>query len=87
MIVTFDGRRDTNDGEKPNKPVKWTGSFSVADSSGNSLTATWEPNGNPRMNYQGARNRAMSLIDSLKARLFEQHKQPIRKVAFTLTSR
>ncbi|WP_426237429.1 hypothetical protein [Pseudomonas sp. TWP3-2] len=87
MIVTFDGRRDTSSGDKPSKPVKWTGSFTVADAAGNSLTATWEPNGLPRMNYQGARNRARQLIDSLKARLFEQHKQPIRKVAFTLTSR
>lgn len=87
MIVTFDGRRDTTNGDKPNKPVKWTGSFVVADSSGNSLESTWEPNGVPRMNYQGARNYAAQVIDSLKARLFEQHKQPIRKVAFTLTSR
>ncbi|QIB09032.1 hypothetical protein GZ982_30265 (plasmid) [Pseudomonas fluorescens] len=87
MIVTFDGRRETNSGDKPNKPVKWTGSFVVTDQSGNSLEATWEPNGVPRMNYQGARNNATSLIESLKARLFEQHKQPIRKAAYTLTSR
>ncbi|MBV4524324.1 hypothetical protein KVG88_30080 [Pseudomonas sp. SWRI74] len=87
MIVIVDGRRDTSSGEKPNKPVKWTGNFVVADSSGNAIEAAWEPNGVPRMNYQGARNRASQLVASLTARLFEQHKQPIRKVAYTLTSR
>lgn len=87
MIVTFDGRRDTTSGDKPNKPVKWTGSFVVTDSSGNTLETKWEPNGVPRMSYQGARNRAGQVIDSMKARLFEQHKQPIRNTAFTLTSR
>jgi hypothetical protein len=87
MIVSFDGRRDTTSGDVPNKPVKWTGCFLVSDSSGNAIEAEWEPNGVPRMNYQGARNRASQLIENLTARLFEQHKQPIRKVAFTLTSR
>ncbi|POA45567.1 hypothetical protein C1893_23205 [Pseudomonas sp. MPR-ANC1] len=87
MIVNFDGRRDTTSGDKPNKPVKWTGSFVVTDASGNSLETLWEPNGVPRMNYQGARNRAKQVIESMKARLFEQHKQPIRKAAFTLTTR
>lgn len=87
MIVNVEGRRDTSSGEKPTKPVKWTGSFVVADKSGNAIEATWEPSSVPRMSYQGARNRATQLVDSLTARLFEQHKQPIRKVAYTLTSR
>lgn len=87
MIVNYDGRRETTSGEKPNKPVKWTGSFVVADASGNSLEQKWEPNGVPRMTFQGARNRANQVIESLKARLFEQHKQPIRKVGYTLTTR
>lgn len=87
MIVNFDGRRETTSGEKPNKPVKWTGSFVVADAAGNTLETKWESSSVPRMNYQGARNRATQVINSMTARLFEQHKQPIRKAAFNLMTR
>lgn len=87
MIVTFDGRSDCISGDRPKTPVKWTGKFLVADASGNAIEAEWERNSAPRMDYAGARKRAAQLIDSLTARLFEQHKLPIRKVAFTLASR
>lgn len=87
MILTFDGRKDVSSGEKPNNAVKWTGQFRVADADGNVLEETWQPNGVPRMDVQGARNRAHQLVESLTARLYEQHHLPIRKVAFTLTTR
>lgn len=87
MIVTFDGRSDNHSGDRPNRPVKWTGQFLVADSSGNILEAEWEANGAPPMNYNGARKRADQVIEGLKARLFEKHMQPIRKVNYILKSR
>ncbi|MFV3292371.1 MULTISPECIES: hypothetical protein [Pseudomonas] len=87
MIVSFDGRRESSTGDKPNNLVRWTGQFLVADADGNKLEHSWESNGVPRMNYQGARNSASQLLDRLTARLYEKHLRPIRKATYTLTSR
>lgn len=92
MIIEFNGRssdrrRDQYQGDKPSQPVKWTGKFLVADAQGNALETEWQRNGSPPMNYEHARESAFNVIDSLTARLFEQNKQPIKKVAFTLSCR
>lgn len=87
MIVSFDGRREHSSGDRPTRPVRWTGSIRVADAEGNAIEHSWLAGGAPPMNYQGARTVANQLVESLKARLFEKHKKPIRTVTYTLTSR
>ncbi len=87
MIVSFDGRRETTSGDRPKNQVRWSGNFLVADAQGNKLEHIWHANAAPPMNYQGAHNTAVQLIERLKARLFEKHLQPIRTATYTLTSR
>jgi len=87
MIVNYDGRNENISGEKPATPVKWTGKFSITDRTGDVLVTEWHSNTTPRMDYQGALNKARQVINDMKARLFEKNKQPIRQVNFTLTCR
>ncbi|QLG96728.1 hypothetical protein HZF02_32950 (plasmid) [Pseudomonas yamanorum] len=87
MIVNYNGRSETTSGDKPAKPVKWTGTFSITDKAGDVLEIEWLSNTTPRMDYQGALNKALQVVNEMKARLFEKNKEPIRKVSFTLTCR
>ncbi len=87
MIVTFNGRASQTKGQRPRKPVRWTGTFLVADDQGNALEAKWKTESGPLMTYQEAQPAAIELIETLAQQVQETHGRPIKKVTFTLMSR
>lgn len=87
MKVNFNGRCSQVHGKQPRKPVRWSGKFLVVDSSGNALESIWNVNSGGPMTYAEAREAALNLIDTLGAKLVEEHGHAIKKVTFNLISR
>lgn len=85
--VLCNGRPGAHSGDMPRKPVRWHGTFLVADTAGNGEQAEWKPNSGGLMTYMQARELAFRLLDEMAARVQAAHKLTIKKVDFTLMSR
>lgn len=84
--LLFNGKPGVTQG-LPRKPVRWTGSFLVADTAGNAELAEWKPGSGGPMTYLQAKELAFRLLDEQANRVEAAHQLPIKKAAFTLMSR